>query len=188
MRAKYLLIFFALIMCSCERTRPNSSKGQKTALVNTETIENQIELVKQPEIDRNQIEDVTRNSVIIQMIKRGGVYEVPIEINGRSMNFIFDTGASDITISNVEAMFLYKQGQLTEEDIVGTQEYMIADGTISEGTIINLRKVKIGNKELLNVKASIVHNSQAPLLLGQSALSRFGKVSIDYDNSQIILE
>jgi aspartyl protease family protein len=40
------------------------------------------------------------------------------------MNFIFDTGASDITISNVEAMYLYKQGKLSKR-ILGSQQYQI---------------------------------------------------------------
>jgi len=61
-----------------------------------------------------------------------GVYEIPVEINGSKMNFIFDTGATDITISATEARFLYKQGTLTREDILGTQMYQIADGSISE--------------------------------------------------------
>lgn len=127
-------------------------------------------------------------SNIIKMNSENGIYKIPIHINDTKMNFIFDTGASDITISETEALFLYKQGTLQQEDILGTQQYQIADGSISEGTIINLRTVKIGKKTLKNVKASIVHNMEAPLLLGQSALAQFGKVSIDYNNNEITFD
>jgi aspartyl protease family protein len=85
-------------------------------------------------------------------------------------------------------LFLYKQGTLTQEDILGTQKYQIADGSISEGTIIKLRCVQIGNRTFSNVKASVIHNSEAPLLLRQSALTKFGKVSIDYKNNEITFE
>ncbi|MCG9900882.1 MAG: retroviral-like aspartic protease family protein [Hydrotalea sp.] len=122
------------------------------------------------------------------MNKKNGVYEVPIEINASKMFFIFDTGASDITISLTEAIFLYKQGTLTDDDFLGTQQFQIADGSISEGTIINLKTVKIGNKTLSNVQASIVHNMDAPLLFGQSALAQFGKVTIDYNKGEITFE
>lgn len=122
------------------------------------------------------------------MSEDNGIYKIPVLINDTKMNFIFDTGASDITISATEAMFLYKQGTLQQEDILGTQKYQIADGSISEGTVINLKTVKIGNKTLQNVKASIVHNMDAPLLLGQSALAQFGKVSIDYKRNEISFE
>lgn len=122
------------------------------------------------------------------MTKKGGVYEIPCKINGTQMNFIFDTGASDITISLTEAMFLYKQGTLTDDDFLGTQQYQIANGAIEEGTVINLNTVEIGNRTLHNVQASIVHNMKAPLLLGQSALRKYGKISIDYNKNEITFE
>jgi aspartyl protease family protein len=125
---------------------------------------------------------------IIKMVEENGVYKIPIEINGSMMNFIFDTGASIISISSTEAMFLYKQGTLQEEDFIGNVNFQDATGNISEGTIIRLKTVKIGNKVLKNVKASIVHNDRAPILFGQSALAKFGKVSIDYDRNEITFE
>ena len=125
---------------------------------------------------------------VIKMKKSGGVYLIPALVNGSNMDFIFDTGASDITISEVEALFLYRQGTLTEDDFIGVQQYQIADGSISEGSVINLKTVQIGSKVLYNVKASIIHNTSAPLLLGQSALNQFGQITIDYKNSEITLE
>ena len=134
-----------------------------------------------------RIERVSSNSVIT-MRKAGGVYHVPCKINGTEMEFIFDTGASDITMSLTEAIFLYKQGKLEEDDFVGVQQYQIADGSIQEGTIVVLRSVEIGNKQLEKVRASIIHNMEAPLLLGQSALAKFGKISIDYNRNEITFE
>jgi len=125
---------------------------------------------------------------VVKMNKENGVYHVPCKINGTEMEFIFDTGASDITMSQTEAMFLYKQGKLKKNDIVGTQQYQIADGSIHEGMVVILRKVEIGNCELKDVQASIVDNMDAPLLLGQSALANFGKISIDYNRNEITFE
>jgi aspartyl protease family protein len=125
---------------------------------------------------------------VVNMIKSGGVYEIPVEINKVPMHFIFDTGASSISISGAEALFLYKHGKLTDDDIIGKQNFIDATGTISEGTVIMLRSVKLGNKILYNVEASVVHNMEAPLLFGQSALERFGKISIDYSKGVITFE
>ena len=61
----------------------------------------------------------------------------------------------------------------------GTQIYITADGSISEGTVINLRHVEFGGLELPNIQASIVKNQIAPLLLGQSILEKLGKIEID---------
>ncbi len=122
------------------------------------------------------------------MRRENGIFLVPTKINGVSLEFIFDTGASIISISQTEALFLYKQGKLTKEDFIGEINFTDANGDISEGQVVNLKTVEIGNRTLNNVQASIVNNLKAPLLLGQSALSQFGKISIDYNKGEIIFE
>ena len=132
--------------------------------------------------------DVVHNKSIVKMRKSGGIYYVPCKINGVEMDFIFDTGASEITMSLTEARFLYKQGKLSDKDFRETELYQTADGSIHEGMVVMLQKVEIGNWTLSNVKASIVDNMAAPLLLGQSALAAFGKISIDYTRNEITFE
>ena len=125
---------------------------------------------------------------IIKMKKINGVYQIPIIVNGVLMYFIFDTGASLISISNVEANYLFKQGKLTNEDVIGKANFSDANGDISEGTIIKLKEITIGNKTIYNIEASVVNNSIAPLLFGQSALEKFGKISIDYNKGELVFE
>lgn len=115
------------------------------------------------------------------MEKVNGVYQIPCKVNGIEMKFIFDTGASDISISKTEANFLAKQGLLKEDDIVGIQKYQIADGSISEGTKIIIREIKIKDIFINNISATVVDNDNAPLLFGQSALSKFGRFEIEKD-------
>ena len=56
---------------------------------------------------------------------------------------------------------------------------MDANGNVSVGTVINLKDVDFGGQKLNNVRASVVRNQQAPLLLGQSVLGRLGRIEID---------
>lgn len=142
---------------------------------------------------KQQNSDTTESTInyekcVIKMEKVNGVFEIPTEIDDIPMHFIFDTGAGLISISETEANFLYKQGKLSEEDILGKAKFTDAIGNISEGTIINLKKVKIGNRLLNDVKASVVHNMNAPLLMGQSALEKLGKISINYQLGEITME
>jgi aspartyl protease family protein len=125
---------------------------------------------------------------VVRMRKDEGVYKIPVKVNGTDMEFIFDTGAGMISISNVEASFMYKQGKLKDEDVVGQANFIDANGNISPGTIVTLREVSIGDRTIHDVQASVVNNSKAPLLFGQTAMERFGKISIDYNNETITLE
>lgn len=115
----------------------------------------------------------------IPFTQESGVCKVKCAINGLPLHFIFDTGATDVSISSVEATFMAKNDFLSSSDIIGKQNYQTADGNITEGTVINLKDVKLGSLHLNNIKASVVRNQAAPLLLGQSVLSKLGKIEID---------
>ena len=117
--------------------------------------------------------------VEIPFSKANGVTKVDCTINNLPLNFVFDTGASDVTISQVEANFMFKNGYLSDKDVIGSQRYQTADGNISVGTTINLKQINFGGLELTNVRASVVKSQSAPLLLGQSILQRLGKIEID---------
>jgi clan AA aspartic protease (TIGR02281 family) len=119
----------------------------------------------------------------IPIIPENGVYKVECTINNLPLYFIFDTGASNVSISSLEASFMLKNGYLNESDISGKQYYRTANGEISEGTVINIGKVYVGTLELTNVKATVIHNQKAPILLGQSVLSRLGKIEIDNERN-----
>ena len=121
----------------------------------------------------------SQSQVVLNMKKVGGVYEIPCKVNGLNLSFIFDTGASDISISLIEALFMIRHGYLKEENILGSVKYSIANGDIAEGTKILLKEVEIGGLKLYNVEASIVHEMEAPLLLGQSAIQKLGKIQFE---------
>ena len=141
------------------------------------------------EADDEQAKDKIETISEIQMKKmHSGLYEIPCTINELPLKFFFDTGASTVTISSVEANFMLKNGYLKSDDIKGKEYYSVATGEIHEGTTIRLREIKIGDAILRNVDASVVHNQQAPLLLGQTVLERFGTVTIDNINSKLIIK
>ena len=121
------------------------------------------------------------------MKKLGGVSVIPCKVNGLPLNFIFDTGSEDVSISLTEASFMLKNGFLDSKDIVGTSNFLDANGNINEGIIINIREVEIAEIILKNVKASIVKNLKAPLLLGQSAISKLGKIQIDLESNTLTI-
>lgn len=137
-----------------------------------------------PEV--SEIQEVSER-IEIPFTPEGGCVSVKCSINDLPLNFIFDTGASIVSLSQVEANFMLKNGYLKREDFVGSGRFVDANGDISEGTIVNLRNVDFGGLYLNNVRASVVRNQKAPLLLGQSVLGRLGSIEIDNSGKKIII-
>jgi len=121
------------------------------------------------------------SQIRIKMQESEGVYYIPCKVNGLNLNFILDTGASQVSISLSEALFMLKNGYMDESDILGLSDAQMANGDIVECSSIILREIEVGGMILKNVEAIVVFEPTAPLLLGQSAIQKLGKIQIEED-------
>jgi clan AA aspartic protease (TIGR02281 family) len=150
-----------------------------------EIVKKELEIKK----DNHQQTLQTSQTITIPLKSKGtGTYEISCKINDLVLNLIFDTGASEISISQTEVQFMLKNNYLSYNDIIGTKRYMDANGDIEVGTTVIFKKVDFGGLILNNVKASVVHNKNAPLLFGQSAIGKYGKFTIDNIKKTITIE
>lgn len=157
------IVSFLFILCiSCKNTK--NEGGLSTRI--------------EPQLDSVIVEslDSIITKVGIKMERHGGVFEVPCNVNGVPLKFIFDTGASNVCLSLTEAAFLYKNGYLDDTDFVGESYSQIADGSVIENMEIILRSIVIEGIEINNVRATVIRSETAPLLLGQTALQQFGRI------------
>ncbi len=124
--------------------------------------------------------------VIVPFNEYGGVRTIQVKINNCSeFPMIFDTGCSGMTLSIAEVYVLAKQGCIFAEDIEGYGYSTIADGSIVQNMIINLRQIQIGDLVCHNVKANVSDNENAPLLLGNGVLNQVESFSTDNLNKTI---
>ena len=55
---------------------------------------------------------------------------VPVLINGAiTLNFVIDSGATDVSVPADVVMTLIRTGTLQDTDFIGTQTYKLADGS-----------------------------------------------------------
>ena len=118
------------------------------------------------------------SQVTITMEESGGVYKVPCTVNGLKMKFVFDTGASMVSLSQSMASFMLDNGYLSENDYIGKSQTQIADGSIIDVLVVNLKDFEVGGFHLSNVTATVKEGQNVPLLMGQSAIEKLGKVSL----------
>lgn len=119
------------------------------------------------------------------MVEDGGVYKVPCEVNGLKIKMVFDTGAAAVSISQSFAEMMLENGYISPSDFIGISKSMTADGRIIDHTEVILKKIKIGDITIGNVKAVVLHSQNTPFLLGQTAIQRLGKISIKGDKLYI---
>jgi predicted aspartyl protease len=124
----------------------------------------------------------------ISLLREGGVLLVPVLINNKiSLDFVLDSGASDVNIPGDVVMTLVRTGTLTRDDFMGTKTYVLADGSEVPSPIFRIRSLRVGDVVLENVVGG-VGSPNGQLLLGQSFLSRFKAWSIDNERQILILQ
>ena len=124
----------------------------------------------------------------IQLERRGGTFLVPVSINGAlTLNFTIDSGASDVSIPGDVFLTLMRTGTIRSEDFLGSQTYRLADGSTVPSETFRIRSLKVGDREIENVTASVA-KVEGSLLLGQSFLARFRSWSIDNERGLLLLK
>lgn len=129
----------------------------------------------------------TGDEIVVPYRNEDGVKYVSVKVNGVGFDMIFDTGCSGALISVAEANYLYQKGKLTQDDILGMSQSQIADGSIVENMVVNLKEVTINDQILCpDVKATVSNNIKAPLLLGNEILDRLATIKIDNERDALI--
>jgi predicted aspartyl protease len=103
-----------------------------------------------------------------------------------TLNAVIDSGAADVSIPADIVSTLIRAKTLSEQDFLGVQTYVLADGTEVPSPRFRIRSLKVGNTTLENVSASVA-SGNADILLGQSFLGRFKSWSVDNDRHVLIL-
>ncbi len=125
----------------------------------------------------------------IKMLKKGGVYYVPVTINDKiNLDFVVDSGASDITLPYDVYRTLQRTNSISPGDIIGENTYIMANGQKEKSKVINLKKIKIGNIVINDVQASVSNHMDSMLLLGQSALQKIEPWRLDTKNHKFYIQ
>ena len=118
-------------------------------------------------------------SKIVLTAGSGGHFTTPGFINGKSVQFLVDTGATGVGLSVADAERIglnYKAGQ---EIRLNT-----ANGP-AKGWQLKLASVRVGDVEVYDVEASVSPGAMPYVLLGNSFLNRF---QLRRENDQMVLE
>jgi aspartyl protease family protein len=108
-----------------------------------------------------------------------GHFYAGAEVNGSTIDFMVDTGASLVSLSRADAE---RAGISVDPD----QFEVVAEGASGPvmGTAVVLREVSLGDHRVTDVPALVLADSRQSLL-GQNFLSQFQSVSIENDQMML---
>ena len=123
----------------------------------------------------------------VSMEQSGGVYVVPVRFNDTiTLAAIVDSGAADVSIPADVVLTLIRTKTITDEDFLGKQIYVLADGSKVPSQRFRIRSMKVGNKIVKDVVGSVA-SVKGEILLGQSFLSKFKSWSVDNEQHTLVL-
>jgi predicted aspartyl protease len=98
-----------------------------------------------------------------------------------------DSGAADVSVPADVVSTLIRTRTIQDSDFIGTQTYVLADGSEAPSDVFNIRSLKVGNQIIQNVRGTI-SSPKGALLLGQSFLQKFKSWSIDNTKHVLVLK
>ncbi len=118
------------------------------------------------------------NAIMFTTDPQTGIYVSTCIINGYNEEFAYDRG-SDAMISLDKAMDLLRWGAISKEDFEGDPERILADNTIADKAIINIKEINIANQKIENVKLRVNHKLNFGLVYGDRLMKQLGKYTYD---------
>lgn len=112
-------------------------------------------------------EAASAGQVIVLPASQGGHFVAQGQINGRQVQFVVDTGATNVALSQSEANRIGLDWKNGPRSLTQT-----ANGTVPVHQVM-LSSVKIAGIEVANVRATVVPAEMPMVLLGNSFLDRF---------------
>jgi hypothetical protein len=93
-----------------------------------------------------------------------------------------------LRISQEQALRLLTDGAINRNDFEGDAERILGAGTIADRAVFNIRELRIGDKIVNDLKATVVHRQTEPIVIGENVLRQFGDYSINREKRQIIFK
>jgi predicted aspartyl protease len=141
----------------------------------------------QADESRKLVPAPAKAEIVISMRRVGGMHVVPVLINDAiTLDFVVDSGATDVTIPANVVSTLVQEGNLNDADFIGQRKYRLADGSTTVLKTFRIRSLKVGDTVVENVTGSVAPAQGFPLL-GQSFLRHFRSWSIDNAAHELLL-
>lgn len=106
--------------------------------------------------------------------------------NGGTLNFYYDSGASDVSIPYDFYIKLRKTGVIKDSNLLGNMKVILANGSEVDALGFVIPYLKVGDVVVKNICGSTTKGN-SPALLGQTFQRKFKSITINNLTNELIL-
>ena len=109
-----------------------------------------------------------------------------LTIGNATLFWLFDTGASDMLITEEMERDFRKQGIVSNSNYLGENEYEMANGVVEKCKAYNVSNIKVGKFTLNNVTVAVSKEAKK-IIIGRSLMNKFSSWRLDNRRGVLIL-
>ncbi len=126
-------------------------------------------------------------AVMFKEEPKTGIYISTCIVDGYNEEFAYDK-TSLAMISLDKALDLLKWGAISKDSFEGEAEKVLANNTIADKAIINIKEITIANKTIKDVQLKVNYKLRYGLVFGDKLLKRFGPYKFNTKTHKLTVE
>ncbi|RLD45409.1 MAG: hypothetical protein DRI89_01065 [Bacteroidetes bacterium] len=126
-------------------------------------------------------------AVMFKEEPKTGIYISTCIVDGYNEEFAYDK-TSPAMISLDKALDLLKWGAISKDSFEGEAEKVLANNTIADKAIINIKEITIANKTIKDVQLKVNYKLRYGLVFGDKLLKRFGPYKFNTKTHKLTVE
>lgn len=124
----------------------------------------------------------------VNLLVEDDTYFIPIIANGVLLKAAYQQNTDAIYLSYEKAMNFLTNARITKQNFSEGVDAIKDDGTIVDNSELTIDNVSIGNKELKDVKMTVIKDQEQDIVIGNSGIKEFGEFSIDQENDMLVFD
>ncbi len=133
------------------------------------------------------VDNPNENSIPITLLDKEG-FEGEVFLNDFADVFTYDKANPGISITPEKAFQLLESRFISKTDFQGDPTKVLLQGTVADKAKINVRVIRIGENNVVNVEVVVSKDQKTPIRLGDALLQKIGKFTIDKDKKKLIFQ
>ena len=143
---------------------------------------------KKIETQKVSIQVNPEDNIVTLSKGEGKSLTLPCVVNDFNIDITLDEQDRGLYFSVDETLELLKSGAISKTDFSGDADKILANGTVQDKAVFVVAEIRLANKSIFDVEATVSQKVKVPVMMGESILKKFGAYTLDREKKQLIFK